>query len=72
MLAITLPSKLTRITFNGCASLSELVIPNAVTTIDERAFDGCKAMKKVTFGESITLQESDWATYFGNIIEMAE
>ena len=33
-----------------CVYLEEIYAPN-VTAIDEQAFEGCKALKKVTFGE---------------------
>lgn len=41
-------------TFYGCASLSEMVIPDKVTTIEPFAFANCSALSTVTIGTNVT------------------
>ena len=41
-------------TFYGCASLSEMVIPDKVTTIQPFAFANCSALSTVTIGTNVT------------------
>lgn len=41
-------------TFYGCASLSEMVIPDKVTTIQPFAFANCSALRTVTIGTNVT------------------
>ena len=37
-----------RYTFSRCTSLESITIPDGVTTIEDRAFTGCNALKEVT------------------------
>ena len=40
-------------TLEGCTSLYEIVIPNAVKTIDQSAFAYCRRLTAVTLGEGL-------------------
>ena len=40
--------------FQGCTSLTSVVIPNSVTSIDQGVFAGCSALKNVTIPNSVT------------------
>ena len=40
--------------FNGCTSLSSIVIPNSVTSIGERTFADCKKLTSITIPNSVT------------------
>ena len=40
--------------FNYCASLTNIIIPNSVTSIGANAFNSCRALKSVTIGNSVT------------------
>ncbi len=40
--------------FNGCSSLTEITIPNSVTSIDDRAFSGCSSLTEITIPNSVT------------------
>ena len=41
--------------FHNCSSLRSVEIPSSVTTIGAYAFDGCRGLKSVTFGENSQL-----------------
>ncbi|HIV00372.1 MAG TPA: leucine-rich repeat protein [Candidatus Stercoripulliclostridium merdipullorum] len=41
--------------FHNCSSLTSVEIPSSVTTIGAYAFDGCRGLKSVTFGENSQL-----------------
>ncbi len=41
--------------FHNCSNLTELSIPNSVTTIEEQAFSNCIKLKSITIGNSVTL-----------------
>lgn len=41
-------------TFNGCTGLTEVVLPNTLTTIQAQAFRGCTALTTINFPASIT------------------
>ena len=52
---VTVPSNIKSIykeAFKG-ASLSEIIIPDSVTTIGESAFEGCTNLRRITFGRKI-------------------
>ena len=52
---LALPDGITTIVaFSGCSSLTEVTIPNSVTTIGEWAFNGCSSLTDVTIGNSVT------------------
>ena len=40
--------------FNGCSSLSSIVIPNTVTSIGTSAFIGCSSLSAITIPKSVT------------------
>ncbi|MBQ8316234.1 MAG: leucine-rich repeat domain-containing protein, partial [Lachnospiraceae bacterium] len=40
--------------FQGCVSLTEIIIPNGVTEIEGTAFTVCDNLKKVTIPSSVT------------------
>ena len=40
--------------FVNCRELTEVTIPNSVTTIEESAFAGCAALKRITIPASVT------------------
>ena len=40
--------------FRGCPSLTSVVIPNSVTSIDEQAFNDCRNLTKVVIPDSVT------------------
>ena len=40
--------------FNGCYSLSSIVIPNSVTSIGISAFNGCYSLPSITIPDSVT------------------
>lgn len=55
--SITLPSKLTKISyalFDSCRDLSSVTIPNNVTTIDSSAFYRCSGLTSLTIPDSVT------------------
>ena len=41
--------------FHNCSSLTSVEIPSSVTTIGAYAFEGCRGLKSVTFGENSQL-----------------
>lgn len=56
------PSKVTEVTdeaFNGCSSLTEIVLPSTVKTIGRLAFKGCKALKSVNVPAGVTAIEEE-------------
>nr|WP_303156286.1 leucine-rich repeat domain-containing protein [uncultured Prevotella sp.] len=48
--------------FEYCRSLTNINIPNSVTTIGEYAFDGCKSLVNINIPNSVTTIE-DGAFY---------
>src|SRR5437867_789594 len=61
----TIPNSVTRIAsiltvymirgaFEGCTSLTNLIIGNNVTGIEDKAFSGCTSLTSVTIGSSVT------------------
>ena len=46
--------------FEGCTSLTSIVIPNSVTSIDGCAFYGCTSLESATIGDSVT-EIGSWA-----------
>ncbi len=44
--------------FQGCAGISEVVIPNTITTIGTHAFDACTGLKSIVIPDSVTKIES--------------
>ena len=49
--------------FDGCSSLTSVIIPNSVTSIGDYAFSSCRSLTSVTIGNSVTSIGS-WA-FFG-------
>lgn len=41
--------------FQECSKLTNIIIPNSVTTIDDNAFYGCSSLVSVTIGSSVSL-----------------
>ena len=39
--------------FNGCSSLTEIIIPSSVTSIRKNAFNGCSSLTQVTIPSSV-------------------
>ena len=39
--------------FRNCESLTSVVIPNTVTTVEERAFDGCSSLLKPVYSDKL-------------------
>ncbi len=53
---ITIPSSVTRISydaFRGCSELTSVIIPNSVTTIESDAFANCHNLTNVTIGSGV-------------------
>jgi hypothetical protein len=48
-------------TFYGCSSLTNVTIPNSVTSIGDYAFDGCSSLLNITIPNSIT--RIGWRTF---------
>ena len=44
--------------FDGCSSLTSVMIPNSVTTIGKEAFYGCSSMTNAVIGNSVTSIDS--------------
>ncbi|MDE6736923.1 MAG: leucine-rich repeat domain-containing protein, partial [Treponemataceae bacterium] len=40
--------------FYGCTSLTDVTIPEGVTSIGVRAFEGCTSLTSVTIGDDVT------------------
>ena len=40
--------------FSGCSALSQVTIPNSVTSIGDRAFEDCTALSQITIPNSVT------------------
>lgn len=40
--------------FEGCSSLTEIVVPNSVTSIASSAFEGCVSLKQIVIPDSVT------------------
>ena len=40
--------------FYGCTNLSQVTIPNSVTSIEESVFEGCTALSQITIPNSVT------------------
>jgi hypothetical protein len=45
--------------FEDCTSLTEINIPNSVTTIGKGAFSGCKSLTEINIPNSVTTIEED-------------
>ena len=48
-----------RAAFNGCTSLTEIVLPDACRYLGRNAFEGCSNLHKVTFGQSMSVFDVD-------------
>ena len=46
----SIPSNL----FNGCTSLTEIIIPSTITSIGSNAFDGCTSLTEISIPSSVT------------------
>ena len=44
-------------TFSGCSSLTNVIIPNSVTRISSSAFYDCSGLTNVTIGDNVTSLE---------------
>ena len=51
--------------FHNCSSLRSVEIPSSVTTIGAYAFDGCRGLKSVTFGENSQLTSIGYLAFYG-------
>lgn len=40
--------------FNGMTSVTEIILPNNITTIEDRTFRGCSALTQITIPDSVT------------------
>lgn len=49
--------------FSGCTSLRSVVIPDSVTSIDDKAFSGCTSLRSIVIPDSVTDIGRD--TFFG-------
>ena len=52
---ITKAKSLGECTFYGCSSLTEVDIPNSVTSIEKNVFYGCSSLTSVTIPDSVTI-----------------
>lgn len=54
--------------FEGCASITEIVLPDSVTSIGSRAFYNCSALTDIHIGKGVT-SVGEWAFYGSNALE---
>ena len=52
--SITISDGVKRIIINNCSSLTSIIIPNSLTWIGYRAFEGCTSLKSITIPNSVT------------------
>ena len=54
--------------FEGCASITEIVLPDSVTSIGNRAFYNCSALTDIHIGNGVT-SAGEWAFYGSNALQ---
>lgn len=52
--SITISDDVKRIIIDNCSSLTSIIIPNSLTRIGYRAFEGCTSLKSITIPNSVT------------------
>ena len=52
--SITISDGVKRIIIDNCSSLTSIIIPNSLTRIGYRAFEGCTSLKSITIPNSVT------------------
>ena len=52
--SITISDGVKRIIIDNCSSLTSIIIPNSLTWIGNRAFEGCTSLKSITIPNSVT------------------
>ncbi|MBR2904177.1 MAG: leucine-rich repeat domain-containing protein, partial [Clostridia bacterium] len=64
---ITTATKISDYAFSGCSSLTEIVIPDSVTSIGSSAFEGCSNLTEITLPFVGATKDGASDTHFGYI-----
>ena len=58
--------------FEGCRTLTEIILPKTLKTIGESAFDGCTSLTSIDLSGCTSLTTIDWGAFFGSALKSIE